>query len=58
MDETEQLRTGDHSLSTRPPEDIDLRLSQVENGLRHFEAILPAMIREVEGLRGRLGRAA
>jgi len=38
--------------------DLDQRLAQLENGLRHIEAILPAMVREVQSVRGGLKRAA
>lgn len=59
MAETDQL-TPDHPFSdldddTLTP-DPRVRLAQLENGLRHFQALLPGMIREVEIARSELGR--
>jgi hypothetical protein len=38
--------------------DLDRRLAQVEHGLQHFDALLPAMAREVAAIRAALKRAA
>lgn len=59
----DQLRIGDHAQPNGEPafltdDSIDRRLSQVEAGLQHMEAILPAMRREVAFIRGHLRQAA
>lgn len=64
MEPANQLRVGDHTPADDQPltyhtdDDLDRRLSQIEQGLQHFQAILPAMAREVAIVRGQLRRAA
>lgn len=68
MDTAEQLRIGQHPQPAGPDAkgfltdtriddwlaSADRRLSQLEQGLQHFEAITPAMSREAATLRSEL----
>lgn len=63
----DQLHIGDHAqpedridapVAFYTDDDLDRRLSQIENGLQHFQALLPAMAREVAIVRAQLKRAA
>jgi hypothetical protein len=62
MESADQLHIGDHatdSVSSYETDDmLERRLSQIENGIQHFQALLPAMAREVAIIRAQLMRAA